>query len=189
MVFTCGILDGLAYAFTGLGRMTLEPEISCQGYTNNDVMIEAEVNLACSLRARPVPERSLKLRTRFTMLAYKLKCPTQNRICQGHCGRILHNSINGPAKPCVMQRSLEVSIADIEHRQHAQQPHLAEDITARFGNRQASVQRRTRFIALPAHLHQRNAEARLEMHFLGSATRVIIQSEYCLFRPAIAFRK
>ena len=35
MVFTCGILDGLAYTFTGLGRMTLEPEkISCQGYTN-----------------------------------------------------------------------------------------------------------------------------------------------------------
>ena len=88
-----------------------------------------------------------------------------------------------------MQRSLEVSIADIEHRQHAQQPYLAEGHHGAFRQSTgfcSTLHALHRFARASASTKRRGS---LEMHFLGSATRVIIQSGYCVFRPAIAFRK
>ena len=103
MVFTFGISDGLAYAFRGLSGMALQPQVPCQANTDENVVIQAEIDLAGLLRAGPVPERSLKLQARIAMLTYKLECPSQDGICQGHRRRILGSSVNRPAELCIMQ--------------------------------------------------------------------------------------
>ena len=81
MVFTFGIPDGLSYAFRGLSGVALQPQVPCQANPNQNVVIQAEIDLAGPLRVGPVPERSLKLQSRFAVVTYKLKCPSQNGIC------------------------------------------------------------------------------------------------------------
>ena len=88
-------------------------------------------------------------------------------FAKASCRRILDGSVNSPAELCIMQRGFEIAVADVEHRQHAEQPDLVEDVTACFGNRQASAQGHTRRIALSMNLHRRNPQARLEIHLLG----------------------
>ena len=189
MVLPFGILDGLPHALRGLGRMAFQPEVTGEADADQNMVIQPEIDLARLPRMGPVAERSLELHARIAVLADKLERPSQNGICQGHCRRIFRGTINGPAELCIVQRGFEMTVADLEHRQHAQQPHLVEDVAACLGDRQASAQGRARRLALPAHLHRRNAEARLEMHLLGPAASGIIESADRSLRPAVAFRE
>ena len=169
--------------------MALKPQVPGEANADQNVVIEAEIDLAGLPRAGPVPEGSLELHARIAMLADKLERPSQNGICQGHCRRVFRGTINGPAEPGVMQRGFEISVADFEHRQHAEQRHLVEDLAACFGDRQASVQGCTRRIALSAHLHGRNAKARLQIYLRVAAPSVVVESKYSPLRPAMAFAK
>src|SRR5262245_3702999 len=67
------ILDGPAHAIRSLGRIALQPQVTCQTNTDQDVMFQAEPDLACMLEG-PVAKRSLKLHARSVMVAHKLEC-------------------------------------------------------------------------------------------------------------------
>ena len=75
MVLAFGILDGLAYAVPGLRRMALQPQVTCQADADQDVVIEAEIDLVGPRRAGPISERGLELRRESQMLADKLERP------------------------------------------------------------------------------------------------------------------
>ena len=55
MVFTFGIHDGLSYAFRGLSGVTLQPQVPRKANPNQNVVIQAEIDLAGPLRVGPVP--------------------------------------------------------------------------------------------------------------------------------------
>src|SRR5262245_34028480 len=115
MVLALGIPDGLADALPGLRRMALQPPIARQSDADQDVVIEAEIDLVGLGRARPIAERGLELPARLAMLANKLERTPQNGVRQRHCRRIVHDSTDGPAEPCVVQRCSETAGPDLEH--------------------------------------------------------------------------
>ena len=69
----------------------------------------------------------------------------------------------------VMECRNEVPTAQVEHVEHPEQPHLAQQIAMFFRNGEASVQGCPGRVAFSMHVHQGGAEARLKMHLLGSA--------------------
>jgi hypothetical protein len=66
-------LDGLAGQFHGLGRMTLQPQVPCQGATCPIVVIEAEMDRAGPLRSWSMPSGCLKLQMRAAKVAHVMK--------------------------------------------------------------------------------------------------------------------
>src|SRR6185369_17194253 len=106
-----------------------------QADADQDVMIQAEIDLAGFLRAGPMLERGLELDASGTMVADEVERSSQYGLRQGHAGRLFDDSGDGSAEPCVVQRGLEVTIAGMKHRQHAEQPDLVEHVAACLGNR------------------------------------------------------
>lgn len=74
MILAFGLPNGLAYAFGGLSRMALQPQVPCQADTDQNVVIQTEIDLAGLLRAGPVVERSFEPTSRTAMVANKLEC-------------------------------------------------------------------------------------------------------------------
>ena len=112
MILPFGILDGLPHALRGLGRMAFQPEVTGEANADQNMVIQAEIDLAGLPRMGPVAERSLELGARSAVLAHKLERPSQNGICQGHSRRVFRGTINGPAELCIMQRGFEMTVAD-----------------------------------------------------------------------------
>src|SRR5271165_5568228 len=97
MISDFRVPDNLARAIRRLGRMSLQPKRSRQTQAHHDEVIEAEINIAGSSRAGPIPKRSLKLHPSAELIAREIEGPPQIRLGQGHGRRILDGSRDGPA--------------------------------------------------------------------------------------------
>ncbi len=88
-----------------------------------------------------------------------------------------------------MQRCREIAVADFEHRQHAEEANLIEDVAARPRDRQAADQCRPRGIAFAVQVHRGDTQGDLQVHLLGPADRFVVERTDRQLRPGVAFRK
>jgi hypothetical protein len=119
------------------------------------------------------------------MFTNELQCPPQNGIRQCERRRILCNSFNCATTPRIVQRRYEIAVANMEHRQHSEEPNLVEGIAVRLCDRQSPGHRCASGIAWPEHLQQGDAEAGLKVHLVVAAKGTAIERPNRSHRPKL----
>ncbi len=169
MVHACGVAYGLARALHRLSWMALQPQGPREDDPGPIAVIEAEIDRAGLLEARPTFERRLKLPASAVEIACKVQGNAENGMGERGRDRIFQRLRDRGAAPCIEKRGFEVSAAQVEHVQRTQKSDLLVGVSVLAGDGQASVKRRPRRIDFSPQVHQGRSERRLEMHLLDAA--------------------